>query len=63
MKKSNNNLIAGPWWGEFGHELFAWQAYVRSLSRFYEKTHVICRESSSYLYEDFASDFTFITTE
>lgn len=63
MEKSNKTLIAGPWWGEFGHELFAWQAYVRSLSRFYEKTHIVCRKSSSYLYEDFADEFTFIDTE
>ena len=62
MKKSNNTLIAGPWWGEFGHELFAWQAYVRALSRHYDRTHIICRENSAYLYKDFADDYTFIST-
>jgi len=37
MKK----LIAGPWVGEFGWELFAWQAYVRALSRNFDHTTII----------------------
>ena len=50
-------LIAGPWVGEFGWELFAWQAYIRALSRHYDTTVVICRESSQPLYADFADAF------
>ena len=30
-------LIAGPWVGEFGWELFAWQGYIRALSRHLKK--------------------------
>jgi len=50
-------LIAGPWVGEFGWELFAWQAYLRSLSTKFEKTIVISRSNSAALYEDFADEF------
>lgn len=57
MKKLNSTLIAGPWVGEFGWELFAWQAYIRSLSKHYQKTVVICRSNSTPLYEDFADQF------
>jgi len=57
MKKSNSTLIAGPWVGEFGWELFAWQAYIRSLSRSYQKTVIICRSNSAELYKDFADQF------
>jgi hypothetical protein len=51
----NKTLVAGPWVGEFGWELFAWQAYVRSLSKHYDQTVIVCRESSEPLYTDFAS--------
>jgi len=54
---NKKTLIAGPWVGEFGWELFAWQAYIRSLSRHFEKTVVISRPSSKNLYEDFVDDF------
>lgn len=57
MKKSNSTLVAGPWIGEFGWELFAWQGYIRSLAQKYEKIVVISRESSKFLYEDFADEF------
>jgi hypothetical protein len=56
---SKKTLIAGPWVGEFGWELFAWQAYVRALSRNFGKTTIICRESSAALYADFANDFIY----
>tara|TARA_Y100000034_G_scaffold99307_1_gene121922 strand:+ start:12357 stop:13187 length:831 start_codon:yes stop_codon:yes gene_type:complete len=50
-------LIAGPWVGEFGWELFAWHAYTRSLSRKYDKTIIISRDNSKALYADFADEF------
>ena len=50
-------LIAGPWVGEFGWELFAWQAYIRSLSRKFDKTVIISRENSKAIYDDFADKF------
>ena len=52
-------LIAGPWVGEFGWELCAWQGYIRALSRKYDQTVIVCRESSRALYEDYANDFIF----
>jgi len=63
MNKSNKLLIAGPWVGEFGWELFAWQAYVRALSRHFEQTLILCRETSEALYKDFATDFLFIDSQ
>ena len=57
MTESNKRLIAGPWVGEFGWELFAWQGYVRSLSENFNETIIACRPSSRALYEDFATDF------
>ena len=55
--KSKKILIAGPWVGEFGWELFAWQGYIRSLSEHFEETIIICRPSSQPLYRDFAHSF------
>ncbi len=52
-------LIAGPWVGEFGWELFAWHAHVRGMSRLFDRTVVICRENSKALYEDYANEFIF----
>lgn len=48
-------LIAGPWVGEFGWELFCWQAFVRSIARGYDQVRIITRPSSIPLYE-FADD-------
>jgi len=58
---TDGHLIAGPWAGEFGWELFAWQGYVRALSRNFVKTTVISRPTSQYLYADFAHDFIPLT--
>jgi hypothetical protein len=57
--KSNKTLIAGPWVGEFGWQLFAWQGYMRALSRHFTKTVIICRSDSKAIYEDFADEFVF----
>ena len=51
-----DRLIAGPFVGEFGWELFGWQGRVRYLSQFFSKTTVICRKGFSYLYKDFADE-------
>ena len=50
-------LIAGPWVGEFGWELFAWSAYVRALSKKFDHTTIISRENSKAIYEDFADSY------
>jgi len=58
---SDKILFAGPWVGEFGWELFCWHAYVRTLSKFYDKTICVSGEHSRFLYEDFCDhyiDFT-----
>jgi hypothetical protein len=57
MTKLNKRLIAGPWIGEFGWELFAWQGYIRSLAENFDETIIACRPSSRAIYSDFANDF------
>jgi hypothetical protein len=56
-EKKETVLIAGPWVGEFGWELFAWHGYVRSMSRFYDKTICVSTKNSKFLYEDFCDEF------
>jgi len=55
--KNERVLFAGPWVGEFGWELFCWQAYIRSLSKFYDKTICISNNHSKFLYDDFCDRF------
>jgi hypothetical protein len=50
-------LLAGPWVGEFGWELFGWQGYLRHLSHEFPKVIVISRPGMEYLYEDFCYRF------
>jgi ADP-heptose:LPS heptosyltransferase len=50
-------LFAGPWVGEFGWELFQFQAYVRTLAPQYEKVIVSSRTGHEFLYDDFAHEF------
>lgn len=50
-------LLAGPWVGEFGWELFCWQAFIRTLSKKYDKTIILGRSGNQFLYEDFSSDY------
>jgi ADP-heptose:LPS heptosyltransferase len=55
-RKTGRSLLAGPFLGEFGWELFCWQARLRQMSRSgeYQKTYVYCRPGHECLYEDFA---------
>jgi hypothetical protein len=50
-------LLAGPWIGEFGWELFCWQGYIRSIAHEYSKVIVASRAGHELLYEDFISEF------
>ena len=50
-------LLAGPWIGEFGWELFCWHAYVRALSRNFDKTIIVSSKHSEFLYKDFCDKF------
>jgi ADP-heptose:LPS heptosyltransferase len=48
-------LLAGPFVGEFGWELFCWQGRIRWLAKHkYKKVYVVCQEGHEVLYEDFA---------
>lgn len=57
MDTKDKILLAGPWVGELGWELFCWQAYIRKLSRNYKKTYVISRPGQAFLYSDFADQY------
>mgnify|MGYP003117512323 CR=1 FL=1 len=54
-------LIAGPWVGEFGWELFCWHAYIRSLSKHFDKTVCISSPFSKFMYDDFCDNFVAFT--
>lgn len=49
-----STLLAGPWWGEFGWEVATWIPAVRSFSRSFDRTVIICKKGHEYLYQDFA---------
>lgn len=52
-----NTLIAGPWVGEFGWELFCWQAYLRARSKEFDRVVVASRPAMEPLYRDFCHEF------
>jgi len=56
-EKKETILFAGPWVGEFGWELFCWHGYIRSLSKYYDKTICVSSKHSKFLYEDFCDQF------
>lgn len=47
-------LLAGPWVGEFGWELMAFQGRLRELARRFDRTIVLTSQASHALYSDFA---------
>jgi hypothetical protein len=47
-------VIAGPWIGEFGWELFCWQGFLRRYAKQFDRTIVVCRTGHDVLYDDFA---------
>tara|TARA_R110000824_G_scaffold76640_1_gene194061 strand:- start:2508 stop:4211 length:1704 start_codon:yes stop_codon:yes gene_type:complete len=57
LPKKEKVFIAGPWVGEFGWELFAWQAYLRAMVPSYDKVICIARKNSQAIYEDFCDEF------
>jgi len=46
-------ILAKPWVGEFGWELFTWQAYLRTISKTNQLT-VCVKRGKEILYQDFA---------
>lgn len=55
-------LYAGPWYGEFGWELCAWNPAVRNVAKFYDRVVVASHTASEYLYE-FADEFVPLEAE
>ncbi len=51
------DLIAGPFFGEFGWELCAWQGVIRVMSKNYDHTIVYGLPGHQYLYEDFMDEY------
>ena len=56
-----DKLLVGPWVGEFGWELFCWQAFMRSFVEDNDISEVVCvtRSGRDLLYEDFAKVINF----
>jgi IS1 family transposase len=55
--KENSVLLAGPWIGEFGWELFCWQAYIRKISKKFSSTIIIGRPGNQIIYNDFCDEY------
>lgn len=58
----NTLMVAGPYVGEFGYELFKWQGYVRTQAKLYDKVIVSSRPGHGLIYQDFASSFISYTS-
>jgi len=56
-------LYAGPFVGEFGHELFCWQGILRNTSKLYDHTIIICTPGKEILYKDFADEIITYTPQ
>jgi len=57
LKGDSNKLFIGPFIGEFGHELFSWQAYMREYAKTFDHVVVASRKEYKFLYEDFCDEF------
>lgn len=57
VNTKEQTLLAGPWIGEFGWELFCWQGYLRSIAPNYKKVLVASRVGHEFMYEDFSDEF------
>lgn len=57
--KLNNKkiLLAGPWVGEFGWELFCWQGYVRNIAKNFDDIIILGRNGHQLLYADFMTKY------
>jgi len=53
----SNNLFIGPFVGEFGHELFSWQAHMREYAKDFDHVIASSRHEYKLLYEDFCDEF------
>ena len=57
------DLIAGPWIGELGWELGAWQGVLRAMAPQYKRVVVYGRPGHQYLYEDFMDEYVDFTPQ
>ena len=51
------DLVAGPWIGEFGWELFGWQGVLRAMAPQYKRVTVYGRPGHDALYSDFIDEY------
>lgn len=51
------DLIAGPFAGEFGWELCAWQGVLRAMAPQYKRVIIYGQPGHQYLYEDFMDEY------
>ena len=54
-----STLVAGPWVGEFGYELFAWQGAIRHIVKRdgYDQVVISSRLGHEHLYHDFCTKY------
>jgi ADP-heptose:LPS heptosyltransferase len=57
LKGDKDKLFIGPFIGEFGHELFSWQAQMREYAKTFDHVVVASRKEYEFLYEDFCDVF------
>jgi len=57
VNTKEQTLLAGPWIGEFGWELFCWQGHIRTIAPDYKKVIIASRAGHEFMYEDFADEF------
>jgi len=56
-------MVAGPWIGEFGYELFRWQGYLRHCAHEFDHIVVAGRNWHNFLYQDFCTDYRVFDTD
>jgi len=58
-------LVTGPWLGEFGWELFMWQARIRYLHSMGDFDKIVCviRNGHELLYGDYSPDYAFVNIQ
>ena len=56
-EKRPKKVLAGPFVGEFGWELFCWQGFLRKIRSNFDYMTVISRTGREILYKDFADEF------
>lgn len=60
---NNNKILAGPFYGEFGWEIFGWQGIIRKIIKENNIKEIIIgtRKDRRFLYQDYCTNFIDIT--